>query len=66
MTMITTEDFNPDRVRVLLRHNKVLNKTFLRQTKGKTGGHVDVLKSIYNALIKPDRGLMAEYSKIKQ
>ena len=59
------KDFNPDKVRVLLRHNKVLNNTFLRQTKGKTGGHQDVLKSIYNALIKPDRDRMAEYTKIK-
>lgn len=65
MTMITTEDFNPDRVRILLRHNKILNKTFLRQTRGKTGGHVEVLKSIYNALIKPDRNRMDEYTKIK-
>lgn len=63
--MIASTDFNPDKVRILLKHNKMLNKTFLRQTKGKTGGHQDVLKSIFNALIRPDRTLIEEYTKIK-
>lgn len=65
MTMITSIDFHPDKVRAMLRHHKVLNKVFLNQTKGKTGGHQDTLKSIFNALIRPDRKLMEEYTKIQ-
>lgn len=64
MTMIVASDFNPDKVRKLMQHDKILDRAYKKQTKGKTGGHVEVLRSIFNALIKPDRRLMEEYQKI--
>lgn len=65
MTMIVATDFDPEKVRTLLKHNKILEKAYLRQTRGKTGGHTEVLKGIYNALIKTDRYYMEQYSQIK-
>jgi len=62
MTMITSEDFNPERVQRLIKNNKILHKAYLRQTKGKKGGP-EVLKVLFNALIRPDRNFMEEYQK---
>ena len=41
--MITSTDFNPERVQRLIKNNKILQKAYLKQTKVKKGGP-EVLK----------------------